>query len=323
MRRYVVLVAASAMMLGLGAPAVASASSAHRQSAAHSTGDNDHHHDHDGDDASLPVKRIEDVMQADGTVSNGVLDIEENRTDLSVSGGSPRVHFVDGFQIQNEFFFQSLDHGQAIMNGDLALKPSELQTVIDAILAHGLVFQAEHQHLYDLEPMVWFIHLRGVGDPVELAARVHAVVKATSTPLPQSTPPHPTTPLPAHQLGAILGGDAQVGDNGVVTVSVPRRDHVELGGVQISPDLNIATSVQFEPLGGGRAAVVPDFSMTSDEVQAVITTMRHRGWEVGCLYNQETDEHPQLFFSHTFKTGDAVQLAREVRAGLDHTDSER
>jgi hypothetical protein len=62
--------------------------------------------------------------------------------------------------------------------------------------------------------------------------------------------------------------------------------------------------------------------MTSDEIQAVIATMRHHGWEIGCLYNQETDEHPQLFFSHTFKTGDAIQLAHEVRAALDHTDSQ-
>jgi hypothetical protein len=322
MKRYVVIVAATAAMLGLAAPAVASATIAHTQSDTHRTGHDDEHH-HDGDNGALPVKRIERIMQADGTVSNGVLDVEENRGDLRVSGGSPRVHFVDGFQIQNEFFFQSLERGQAIVNGDLALKPSEIQPVIDAVLTNGLVFQAEHQHLYDLEPMVWFIHLRGVGDPVDLAGRVHAVVKATSTPLPQSSPPHPTTPLPATQLGKILGGDAQVGDNGVVTVTVPRSDEVSLGGVHISPELNIATSVQFQPLGGDRAAAVPDFSMSSDEVQGVIATMRHQGWEVGCLYNQETDEHPQLFFSHTFKTGDAVQLAREIRAGLDHTDSRR
>ncbi len=321
MKRYVVIVAAMAAMLGLAAPAVASATGMHTQSDAHRTQHDDEHH-HDGDDSALPVKRIEQVMQADGTVSHGVLDIEENRSDLSVSGGSPHVHFVDGFQIQNEFFFQSLEGGQGIVNGDLALKTSEIQPVIDAILRNGLVFQAEHQHLYDLEPMVWFIHLRGVGDPVDLAARVHAVVKATSTPLPQSSPPHPTTPLPTTQLGKILGGDAQVGDNGVVTVTVPRRDGVELGGVHVSPELNIATSIQFEPLGGGRAAVVPDYSMTSEEIQAVIATMRHHDWEVGCLYNQETDEQPQLFFSHTFKTGDAIQLAHEVRAALDHTDSQ-
>ena len=45
--------------------------------------------------------------------------------------------------------------------------------------------------------------------------------------------------------------------------------------------------------------------------------MRAQGWDIGCLYNQETDEHPQLFFSHQFKTGEPDQLAREIRRGLD------
>lgn len=49
---------------------------------------------------------------------------------------------------------------QAIFNGDVALRPSETQRVIDAIEKQGLVFQAFHQHLYDLTLMVWFIHFR-------------------------------------------------------------------------------------------------------------------------------------------------------------------
>jgi len=37
--------------------------------------------------------------------------------------------------------------------------------------------------------------------------------------------------------------------------------------------------------------------------------------------NQETDEHPQLYFSHQFKTGDPIRLAREMRQALDRTDA--
>ena len=32
---------------------------------------------------------------------------------------------------------------------------------------------------------------------------------------------------------------------------------------------------------------------------------------------QETDEQPQLYFSHQFKVGNAYALAREVRRGLE------
>jgi len=98
-----------------------------------------------------------------------------------------------------------------------------------------MVFQAEHQHLYDISPMVWFIHVREVGDPLRLARDVHAVISATSTPLLQEPPAHPTTPLPAKRLGQILGGPATVGENGVVTVDVPRAHGVVLGGIHVDP----------------------------------------------------------------------------------------
>jgi hypothetical protein len=69
-------------------------------------------------------------------------------------------------------------------------------------------------------------------------------------------------------------------------------------------------------------AAVPDFSMTADEVAPVVQHMQGMGWFQGCLYNQETDEHPQLYFDHMLKTGDAYALAKEVRAGLDLTDAD-
>ncbi len=37
-----------------------------------------------------------------------------------------------------------------------------------------------------------------------------------------------------------------------------------------------------------------------------IGTATHRRWDIGCLYNRETEEHPQLFFSHRFKTGNPL-----------------
>lgn len=273
--------------------------------------------------SALPVAAMERILQAKGQVSGGLLNVEITRTDISATGGHPQVPFKDGFQLQHGLVFEPLDGGKAIFNGDVALKPSEIQPVISAILAHGLVFQAEHQHLYDISPMVWFVHFRGVGDPLQLAREVHAVIATTSTPLPQQPPAHPTTPLPAKRLGRILGGPATVGENGVVTVDVPRTDRITLAGIHIDPDLNIANNIQFEPLAGGKVAAVPDFAMTAGEVGPVIKTMQGFGWEIGCLYNQETAENPQLYFSHTFKTGDPIALARQIRAALDRTKAAR
>jgi hypothetical protein len=269
----------------------------------------------------LPVKAIERVVQAEGSVSGGVLNISLDRDDVGDVQGPLGVTFTPSFQINGNLYFQPLSNRHALLNGDLALKPNELQPFIDGLLRNGLAFQAFHQHMPDLSPQMWFMHFRGVGNPLALARAAHAAITTTATPLPQKPPAHPSTPLDPGRLAYILHGEAQVGSGGVVTVSVLRKDHFTLGGVHAKSETNLLTTIDFKPLGGSRANVVPDFAMTANEIHQVMQTMRARGWFVGCLYNQETAEHPQLFFSHQLKTGDAYQLAHEVRNGLDHTNS--
>jgi hypothetical protein len=159
---------------------------------------------------------------------------------------------------------------------------------------------------------------------LRLARAVKNVLDVTSMPFPQIPPAHPTTPLHAHRLATILHGDAEVGDEGVVSVTVDRTDRIVLAGVRVLPEANISTTIMFKPLShrGSRAWAAPDFSMTADEVMPVVTRMRRNGWFQGCLYNQETDEHPQLYFDHMLKAGDAYELAHEIRRGLDLTASE-
>ncbi len=108
-------------------------------------------------------------------------------------------------------------------------------------------------------------------------------------------------------------------------MSVNRRDRIVLGDVIASPEANVSTNVEFKPLnpGGTRAAAAPDFSMRSEEVQPVMRVMRRSGFEVGCLYNQETAEHPQLYFAHMLATGDPYALAATIRAGLDKTRADK
>ncbi len=274
--------------------------------------------------ATLPVERIESIMQLKGSAINGVLSLGVDRNDID----NVTLHGVPidpSFEINGEFDFQPLGGGRAFENGDLPVKPDEINPVIDAILAHGLTFQAEHQHMYDFSPIVWFIHVRGKGNAIKLAEGLHAVLEATSTPLPQAPPKDPKTPLNVDRLKSILHGyDAEVGDNGVVTVYVARRNPIFIGGIRVNPATNIATNVAFEPLNGSgtEAAAVPDYGMQANEITPVMAEARSHGWDIGCLYNQETDEHPQLFFSHQFKTGDPYVLAQEIRASLDRMNSQ-
>lgn len=273
-----------------------------------------------GAPASLPVGQIEQALNAKGTVSQHVLTVEIDRNDI----GNRHIHGVvvkPSFEINGAITFQPLSGGRALLNGDMALRPSEIDRFIDALIANHLVFQAEHQHFYDLTPIVWFIHFRGIDNPVTLAQEMHTVLTtATSVKLPQQPPEKPRTPLDVRQIKSILGADsAQVGSDGVVTFTLTRKNTEHLGGVVLNQNANAETNIAFEPLdaSGSQAAVAPDFGMTAGEIQNVIGVMRADGWDIGCLYNQETDEFPQLFFSHDFKVGDPVALARQVRQALN------
>ena len=265
--------------------------------------------------------QIEGILQTKGKVSNGLFSVTIDRndlTDVKLKG----VPIKPAFQINGQLYFQDLGGGRALMNGDFPLKPTELNAFIDQLLAHNIVIQAEHQHMYDFSPMVWFMHFRATGDPVQIAKGMKDAYGVTTTKFPQKPEVNPTTPLPAEEIGKILGAKATVGGDGTVHLNVPRAETIRLGGIAANPYLNIAAPIAFQPYGTGQnAAAVPDFAMLAHEVNDVMSVMRQQGWDIGCLYNQETDEHPQLYFSHQFKTGDAIQLAREIRNGLNKTNS--
>ena len=273
--------------------------------------------------ATIPqdiVNEIESIIQAKGTVDNGVLNIEVDREDIpnvTLHG----VPILPSFEINGNLYFQCLGGSDVILNADLCLKDSETQAFIRELIKNNIVFQAFHQHFYDFSPIVWFIHFRARGDAAQIAKGIKAALNVTSTPFPQAPPAHPTTPLPAEELGDIIGAKPSIGSNGVVNFDVPRDDAIVLGGTRVNPYLNLATSIAFEPYGGGQnAAAVPDYGMIPAEVERVVGLQLSRGWDIGCLYNQETDEQPQLFFSHQFKTGNSLQLAREIRAALNLMD---
>jgi hypothetical protein len=272
--------------------------------------------------ARLPVEQMEQFLRTEGSVNNGVLSITQNRNDLNDVTGPGGIPFKPPWEIRNEFNFQPLQSDRAIFNGEMSLLGREANPVIDQILKNGLVFQAFHQHFFDLSPQLFHIHLRGIGHPIALARAVAAVVSATGTPLPQSPPSHPVTPLDTRLLENILGGSAEVDEQGVVIVSIARKENIILDGVHIKPEMGVEHTVNFEPLGGNRTAVAPDFALIASEINPVMSIMRRQGFAVHCLYNQETAESPQLYFSHQLAVGDAYELARAVRKGLDRTNAD-
>ncbi len=268
--------------------------------------------------AKATIKEIEAIVRAKGTYANGVLNIEIDRNDLSqiTKKGVP---IKPAFEVNGNLCFQALPDGSTMLNADLAFTEDELNPAIHQMVTHHITFQAFHQHLFALQPMVYFEHFRGRGKAADLARACADIISVTSTPLPQAPPSNPKTRLDVARLSRIIGAMGTVGSNGTVTFSLPpiRADHPGRGQDQpVSQRLH---------LGGLRATrrrgtvVVPDFAQLAHQVDPLARLMQAQDWEINCLYNQETDEHPQLYFSHHHKIGDAYALARQVRRGLDLT----
>jgi hypothetical protein len=80
-----------------------------------------------------------------------------------------------------------------------------------------------------------------------------------------------------------------------------------------------ANAINFQPTGGGKAAITGDFVITGDEVNPMIKTLRANAIEVTAIHSHMLTEQPRLFFVHFWANDDALKLAKGLRAALDKT----
>lgn len=80
-----------------------------------------------------------------------------------------------------------------------------------------------------------------------------------------------------------------------------------------------ANAINFQPTGGGKAAITGDFLVTGDEVTPLIRALRAGDIEVTAIHSHMLDEEPRLFFVHFWANDDAEKLARGVRGALEKT----
>jgi Domain of Unknown Function (DUF1259) len=97
-------------------------------------------------------------------------------------------------------------------------------------------------------------------------------------------------------------------------------DAVEGGYVLPAAALNLTTGINFQPVGGGRAAINGDFLLTAPEVQKVIQALRAGNIQIVESHNHDLTEQPRLFYMHFWAVDDAVTLARALRPALDATN---
>lgn len=261
-------------------------------------------------------KKIDDALGRSAAVTADVHRYGFPRTDLSIT--------LDGVAIKPALALGGWTafkpaHGGAMMMGDLVLLESEITPVMTAAIENGLEITAIHNHVLRANPATFYMHVSGHGDPVKLATALRTALAASKTPLTSpSTAAAPDIALDTAELDRIVGVKGKpVG--GVYQFGIPRRDSITESGMSLDPaaPLGLATGVNFQPTGDGKAAITGDFVLAPSEVNPVIRALRANGIEVTALHSHMLNEQPRLFFMHFWANDEALKLAKGIRAALD------
>ncbi len=276
--------------------------------------------------------KIADALGKTGTeMAGGVYRVGLPRTDLHVK--------LDGVDIKptlalgSWLAFQGKGDMTMVM-GDLVLTEDEVGPVMKKLVEDGIEITALHNHLLRAQPSTLYMHVLGHGEPAKLAAALHDGLALSKTPLGNVTAsvssqaPAAGSEQPARldldtaMIDQVLGAKGKA-VGGVYQVGVPRAETIKDGNMEVPVAMGSAEAINFQPTGGGKAAITGDFVLTAGEVNPVLRTLRENGIEVTAVHNHMLDDQPRLFFMHFWANDDAAKLAKGLRAALDKVNVAR
>jgi uncharacterized protein DUF1259 len=270
--------------------------------------------------------RVGEALGKPGTeLAGGIYKVALPRTDIKATLDG--VALKPGFALGGWLAFEKMGRDSMVM-GDLVLTEEEVSPVMAKLLAGGITVTALHNHLLRNQPFTMYMHVLGTGDPVKLAGVLHDALAASKTPLapaasgtsqPAAAAPAapPAIDLDTAALDRTIGAKGN-NNGGVYQYSIPRAAPVKEAGMAVPPSMGSAQAINFQPTGGGKAAITGDFVLIAAEVAPVMKALRSGGIEVTALHNHMLNDQPRLFFMHFWANDDAQKLAAGVKAALSH-----
>src|SRR5213595_967915 len=261
-------------------------------------------------------KPVEQALGKAGSMQPGdVYKVSLPRSDLKVTVGG--VELKPALALGSWVAFKKAGDMTTVM-GDLVLTEDEVTPVMTKLEEGGVEPTAVHNHVLHESPRVMYMHIHAMGDAVKIAKAIHDALALSKTPFaaPAAAAPNQDLGIDTKQIDQIMGQSGKV-NGGVYQFSVPRADKIMDNEMEIPPAMGIAQAINFQPTGGGKAAITGDFVLLASEVNPVIKALRDNGIEVTALHSHMLVETPHLFFMHFWANDDALKLARGLRAALD------
>ncbi|MCP1998077.1 hypothetical protein J2S34_000499 [Nitrobacter winogradskyi] len=269
------------------------------------------------DQGSIEWSKVDSILGRAPTISGDVHRYGFPRSDLKVTLDG--VSIAPALALGGWVAFKP-DHDGAMAMGDLVLLEAEINPVMSKLIEGGLEVTAIHNHLLRAVPATFYLHVGGHGDPIKMASTLHDALAESKTPLAAPTASVSTLDLDTTRIDEIIGAKGH-SNGGVYQIGVARRDDITMDGKVISPPgpMGVATGINFQPTGDGKAAITGDFVLTSDEVNSVVKALRSNGIEVTAIHSHMLGEQPRLFFLHFWANDDAIRLAQGLRTALNAT----
>src|SRR5216683_2833975 len=275
------------------------------------------------DDSTATWKPVEAALGRSGQMQPGdIYKFALPRRDMKVV--KEGVTIAPGLALGSWVAFKKMGN-EAMVMGDLVLTEEEIEPVMLKLQQQGIEQTSIHNHLLGESPRVIYMHIEGHGDPVALARSLAAAIALTKTPAPAPATPAATQQaidINTGQVEQALGYSGRV-NGGILQFSVPRIEKITEGEMEIPPAMGVATAINFQPTGQGKAAISGDFVLLANEVNPVIRALRTHGIDVTAMHNHMLFEQPHLYFMHFWANDDAVKLAQGLRAALDEINSQK
>jgi hypothetical protein len=253
-----------------------------------------------------------------GDYKSNVLKVNIPRNDLHMK--------VAGLALPTPFGFGGWvamtkgDGGHDVLMGDLVLTQEEVNPVMSALLDHGLEVTALHNHFFWDEPRVFYMHVHGHGQALDLAKEIKPALDLIGHGAPAPAAPAndsaPKIALNTANLAKIVGHEGEQSGT-VYKITVGREDlSVKEMGATINARMGLNTWAAFAGTDAD-AEVAGDIAMLGSEVTPTLKALRAHGLDVVAIHQHMIGTDPNIIFLHYWGKGPADKLATGFKAALD------
>jgi hypothetical protein len=278
-------------------------------------------------DMPAEYQQVLTTLGKQGDYKANVLKVNIPRNDVSVTVAGVKTPTPFGFG--GWVAMTKGTGGMDVMMGDLVLVQAEVNPVMSALLDNGLEVTALHNHFFEDEPRMFFMHVHGHGRAADLARELKPALDLIGKGggRPSSTSPAATSPgsgggIDTASIARIVGHQGE--QSGAVYKITVGRDDLKLTemGAPIGTRMGLNTWAAF--IGtNDKAAVAGDVAMLASEVTPVLKALRKNGLEVVAIHQHMTTTTPTIYFLHYWGTGPADKLATGFKAALGELGKSR